>query len=95
MDVIKKTIFESRNINKVLSQKQIKAIEVITGPKTDDDEGYHVYGSTIYRGQPWPSDTDGIQTYTLCKRYGCERKSAERMAASIIKDIVKKIINGK
>jgi len=95
MDVIKKTIFESRNVNKVLSQKQIKAIEVITGPKTEDDDGYHVYGSTLYRAQNWPSDTDGIQNYTFCKKYGCDRKSAEKMGVKIIQEIVTKIINGK
>src|SRR5271154_628034 len=92
---IDKHIFDRRNVDKFVTRDQIKGIQMISGPKGPDDDGFSLYGSYLYRAQPWPSDIDGTQQYTFCKKYPCSRSEAEKKLINLLQEVINKILNSK
>lgn len=93
--LIKKNFSERRNIKKILTRDQIHAIQIISGPKNEDEEGFQIYGSINYKPQPYPSDVDGSQNYTFCKKYPCTKNDSSKKVIPILRETVKNIMNSK
>lgn len=86
-------IFDRRNVEKVITRDQINGVQMISGPKGPDDDGFIFYGSYLYRNQPYPSDVDGTQQYTFCKNVPCSRTDAEKKLILLLKEVVSKILS--
>lgn len=95
MSLLEKNVFERRDVTKVLTNDQKKALEIITGPKDPEEyEGFFtIYGSMLYASQPFPSDIDGTQIYKFCKKDGCSEQKANGSIVIILKEVVTKILN--
>lgn len=88
-------VFDKRNVDKVLTRDQIKGIQILTMTKSPDNDGFRTYGSLSYQSQTYPSDIDGSQSFTFCKKYGCKTKDALYMVQNILQQSVKNILSTK